>query len=456
MTLISLTLLGTAWAIGGVHWITQQIYAVLAAITFLVLWWPGKRGTAHLVSVGRNLHRFPLFWPGLGFLVYVLIGALNPNGEVLFFGPIWILREIEAVTWLPTSVVAPFEKLDTAIGGMNAWRALLFFGSAWMLACAAWAGLSRASLIRLLMILGGGFLFQAGYAILQRTIGTTNILFFYETSVRSVTGTFVYENHGAAFLNLGVGLLLFLAFRDAARRTAGEDGPYLVLGACALFVAFSQLLLSSVLGIIGTIFLLVLGLVLFATGPARKLGNPTLMMAGLVGVIAAMAVLPMLDFRSFQVHMERVESTVAGDTKDLRLPLVSATAAMAMDRPLYGTGPGSFRWRFPPYQAQSPELGEPASGSRMVFRYAHTDPLQFLAEYGIVGSMLIAVVIFGSAWHLIRHRRNLSRADLALLGALAVLAAHSTLDFPLSNPAIFQHAVILGTFLLRHCEPRAA
>lgn len=83
-------------------------------------------------------------------------------------------------------------------------------------------------------------------------------------------------------------------------------------------------------------------------------------------------------------------------------------------------------------------------------RYAHSEPMQWLAETGLVGTALLAIVMGGMAltvWRQIRRRDAwLERIPFAL-AALLILSA-CLVDFPLRCPALlFLFALYLGVVL---------
>lgn len=91
-----------------------------------------------------------------------------------------------------------------------------------------------------------------------------------------------------------------------------------------------------------------------------------------------------------------------------------SAAAMALERPFTGFGPGSFAAALPGFQ----------TGGGLGTVYAHQYPLEAAAEYGIV----FAAVWFGGLWRQLLRARTYKR-----FGALAVLL-HSLWDWPLSLP----------------------
>jgi O-antigen ligase len=118
---------------------------------------------------------------------------------------------------------------------------------------------------------------------------------------------------------------------------------------------------------------------------------------------------------------------------------------------LGGSGPGSFKLLLPGIAAtKEPQLfpdwivtpyqpGRPVT----IWMYAHDDPLQTLAEWGLIGAALWSAVL---AWPLVCGLRSLRdrvrggaplpAVTLAGLLALGALLVHSLVDFPLQIFAI--------------------
>ena len=82
----------------------------------------------------------------------------------------------------------------------------------------------------------------------------------------------------------------------------------------------------------------------------------------------------------------------------------------------------------------------------------HNDPLQFLAEFGVVGSLLLLAAVVALAWPVFRQRLVERPARLFALLGLALVLVHSLVDLPFRCPAILfaWTAVLAG--LGRMCE----
>ena len=92
------------------------------------------------------------------------------------------------------------------------------------------------------------------------------------------------------------------------------------------------------------------------------------------------------------------------------------------DNPVAGTGAGTFSLARRPLRTNTTVATEP-----------HNLPLQFLAETGLVGFLLVAGAAVGAAFGVVRALRRLDEAEAAAGLALAVLAlaylAHAVIDY---------------------------
>lgn len=102
---------------------------------------------------------------------------------------------------------------------------------------------------------------------------------------------------------------------------------------------------------------------------------------------------------------------------------------------LLGVGPGNWQVRYPLHHRD--EAVHPA-GTYTLHRYPdhpHQDALEFLAEYGLVGTALMAVFIAMAIAKLVASTRGRTgearHAALALLGTLVVILSVSLFSFPL-------------------------
>lgn len=141
----------------------------------------------------------------------------------------------------------------------------------------------------------------------------------------------------------------------------------------------------------------------------------------------------------------------SGVVDDIRFYLWAPAAQIWHDHFWWGAGPGHFDYRFPLYR---PEVVQMRPG------YAHNDYLNTLADYGLVGTTLVAlafVLLTANSlktWKFVRRAGDFiskpsSRASFVLGAGIAVLAIllHSTTDFNFHIPANAMIAVSLMALL---------
>lgn len=116
--------------------------------------------------------------------------------------------------------------------------------------------------------------------------------------------------------------------------------------------------------------------------------------------------------------------------------------SLISDYPVFGAGPGSWYVVFPRYRG-----GDLAN----FFDYAHNDYIQFVAESGVIGTLLLTVIV---SWSLVvamvaqyQRRDPLMRglAFASMMGITAILI-HSSVDFNLQIPANAMLFMVLLAF----------
>ena len=380
----------------------------LATISFR----PAPRRTS-----ARGAGRWDPRWgiPAVALLAFVLLQLSNPSH--VFVRTSGELVSRAHLPWLPHSVSAP------ATGG-----ALLLLAGGMLL---FW--LTRLYLVDrrgVVAFLGVQVASGAAMAILvleQRSGGAGAALY-------PVTGAFVSPNHYAAYANVLLPISLGLArwFGEEARqRHAGSHPGYLFWLAAGALVA-SVLATRSRAGILICICLLA---AFTSTGwmamrVSRRLAVVGVFLLAGAGLAAAWVACEPAAAGALWSRLRSVPERVLTDAPQ-RLAVLGATLRMFSDRWLYGTGAGTFALAFPYYQPV---------GVAGFYRHAHNEYLQILAEMGVFGSALLG----GALWAMWAAPRpgagagfSLGRGMREAVGlALAGLAAHALVDFPLRLPAL--------------------
>jgi O-antigen ligase len=180
-------------------------------------------------------------------------------------------------------------------------------------------------------------------------------------------------------------------------------------------------------------------LVHFATAVARRrqggIAFGRLAAIGLAALLATGAIA----FLGRHVIAQRAHLTVAQWTRlaeegtaTSRLVLYADTWRMAAEKPWFGWGLESYGRVFPLFNTQRPvEPWFPAP----VYREAHNDWLQSLAEVGFVGTGLLVlqvlVPLFAVPW-----RRVGSVIPYYLLAGTGLVTVYAWLEFPFANPTV--------------------
>lgn len=435
------------WALGTMHVWSQFVGLGLAAAAFAVAL-VNRRYEGDLAPQGDfrlimwiKLVRFPFFWVGLAFMGYVVVQGLNPSWIWKTDGVRRWLESADHISWLPTSIDAPYSD-------MNAWRTLVIGATAWLVVCALWTGVTRRVTIQRLLAVAAinGALF-AIVGILQKVTGATHILWgaVEANNTGNFFSTIIYKNHAGAYLNLVLMLcvaMLYWHFTRAERRM-DRSSPAPLYAFLAVILGLGVLLTQSRAA---TILLLVFTVVAFTGFIIRSTlyrgeGRSPWAIVVLCVIFALFVGLGSYFLNAGQAFGrlgKLIQDGRADSSVFTRTLARKATLEMAGDRPVTGWGAGSFRHYFPVYQRAYPEIRDVAWNPELKLRwsYAHNDYVQLLAEFGFIGAAFLLTLLAGGVRHLVRHRVWERPHIMFVLFALAVTAAHAWVDFPSHNPAI--------------------
>lgn len=258
------------------------------------------------------------------------------------------------------------------------------------------------------------------------------------------SGTYVCPNHLAGFLEMVLGLLLA---RTALYRPPNKPLQALVLDKM-LKVAAALAILVGLLTTFsrGGWLVALAGLLLFVIwGGWRGLNPwPRVALAGLLlvafGVVAFKWLPDRLSVGRTVTQDEEAGLALADTTLGDRTPLWAATLRIIRDYPVFGTGPGTWRWFHGRYR--DPRVQENPD-------YAHSDALQLVSDYGAAGAALALaalVLFYRHALRLARHSGSAEVRSFAVGSMLAVtmILLHGLVDF---NLHITANALLLATLL---------
>jgi O-antigen ligase len=259
------------------------------------------------------------------------------------------------------------------------------------------------------------------------------------------SGTYICPNHLAGLLEMI--LPLALAYTVASR---SSPVTRILLGYSSLVMTAGVVVSMSRGGWLAASFGLVILLALLARTPRQWIA-----LAVLVLVLAGSGVFFYSRSISLQLRVDDVRRHLnRGLQHHTRYGMVAAAFRMWTDHPWFGVGPAHFDLRYRNYRAEH-GLYQNRPGR------VHNDYLNTLADWGVVGALLVALPFAATGLGLARHWHHLrkTRVDSAhaqgsvrpfLAGATAGLGAillHSAFDFNMHIPANAIVAVVLLALL---------
>ncbi|MBN1269146.1 MAG: O-antigen ligase family protein [Kiritimatiellae bacterium] len=304
---------------------------------------------------------------------------------------------------------------------------------------AYWAWTEIAAWHKRWRYLLGALIFVAAlitwYAIIQHGQGARMVLYMErpETYGMRASGTYICPNHFAHLLEMVLCMGLALALMPAAGAVLRVVAWYGVL----LFLPV-LFLTQSRSGWLGAAVGVTTTLALMAWRRSRKLFGTVLValpLAVAVLAVAAWFLSPMVRERVAGAMLSAPDGAVSA-----RLQMWKDTVAMVRDAPLFGHGPGVYRWLYDHYKSHNLPFW---------FTHAHNEYLHAAAEYGLAGVLLFAIVLAGAAGRLLLLVRRVGREKDAFLiagflGAVAASLVHAVFDFNLHIFANTHVLVLLG------------
>lgn len=249
----------------------------------------------------------------------------------------------------------------------------------------------------------------------------------------AAAGTYANRDHFAGLVEMVLPLALLSGCAAYAKKSHGAVQTKWLTVACILWsvaaLLFAAILYSlSRMGFLVALFTFFLIPILVFGGRVRSSRSRWLIVAGAATAVVVACVLFTPD--QLAGRFAALSSKESAST-EIRTSIWSETLPLIGDFKLFGCGLGGFPSAFLKHQAI-------ANGYAVEF--AHNDYLQYLAELGIVGFLLIAAAIALLVRHLaIALRSSRSKSDrlfmIACAASLAGMALHSFVDFNTYIPA---------------------
>lgn len=356
----------------------------------------------------------------------------------------------------------------------------------------------RCTTVLVAMLASG--LFQSGLGILLSRSGAAYEFLFvaFEPNGR-VSGTFVNPNHFAGYMSLalaaGIGLLIaqYEGYREVDRAWRSRLSAFLqfalslkmILRLSLVILVIGLVLSYSRMGNVGFFLALVLGGLVLAVR-SRKMRRPALTLVGTMLVVDVLILGQWIGFdriaERFQGTSIRSESAPVAPAKtgaptalvakesapvpreesvEERLQVPQLAAKLALQKPWFGHGGGTFSLAFAPVKPDWVYGGQ--------WNYAHNDFAEVAVDMGLIGLALwLGIGAFSafSALRLINDTQpRLNRGvGTAALVALISTGFQSVTDFGLQIPALALSLSVLlsmswlvsGLALDKRRAPRAA
>lgn len=456
IALVCLQLALAIWSMALTHLWSELLFAALSVAGFMICLIPQQRDLrwqdpAQTTSAAwKRLRRFPLFWSGILLLLYIAIQGLNPAYGYEENPETWRSFPIDHLSWLPSSIASPFHKL-------NPWRMMLMLGAAWLFLCYSWTGLQRRrSLAFVLWFLFFNALAFCVLVIVQKQTGASGIYWNFEV-YPNFFGTVPYKNRGAALLYLMMGCSMALYFYQVRimRERLLRSGPHLIvlLGIlvqyATLWSSFSRGGLAVATAMLFAFFLMILR-TSFEEGDSPILKFLSIPICALLIVLAATAVPRLPDFEGTlqRFESEKLEKEVTTLDFNGRLIPTQITWEMIQYKPWFGWGAGSWRFVFPYYQLNYPEILNDGKIVR-IWHDAHNDWAQYVSELGIVGTPFLLFFILWPVMFLSRNIRQSRCTHIMLAITLLGGFVHALIELLFQNLSILCLSATVIMLLLK-------
>ena len=445
--LLAFLLIYTAWAWAGLrpsyHWVGVGTAGVLMVAMFLE-----GRGSAWPI-----VRRDPVFFLGLAFLGYLAIQWANA-GRTQYF-------DVGYQRWTYTD--PPWRGWPSAFARADAAQMLAWFFPAWMIAVAIRSRiLDRHALRRLLTFVACSAGMLAVFGLVQYASGAPAI-YWVQPLNSHFFASFAYGNHAGPYFVLAGGLAMGLLFREIFDvRNPSSAGPapmrfrhpwrvavlvpaamlcgvgagmgfsraglilaallggfaagYLWMRAWPLLRPVGRLNLAALsLGVMGTLFFLVMGF-------------------GSQGIRKEFALRPAVP-GTVRTAWDRINLELGG-----RPQFARAAVAIWREHPWFGVGGWGYKYLV---ASHVPKTQWPLLEKRG-WANVHVDFLQFLAEFGLVGTGLLLAALGVLIRDLFAARQCRHNAFCVLGGvSLALTVVFSLVDIPFRCPAILYAWVAL-------------
>ena len=419
---VSLLLVFAGWAFdGNVGW----------ARTF-ISWW-GAAGALLTVTALRGDGRryFRWLWPLLAFNLLVLVSCFNPSFSIHRLDGEAFLVNTGGKAWLPSTA-------EPAASG----RALGLFDAVFLSGFNLLLAVRQRRILRLVLVVASAnALALSVFGTVQKLTGAGLFFGLRHSPNPFFFSTFIYHTHWGAFAVLSASSCIGLTFYYATRGQFRNfwHSPAFASATAVLFIAMTAPLSESRSGTLLIVILTGLALAdaLWRHRKHRRISAAALTWP-LAGVLAAAVVLflfvhaldPLGLKKRVELTRHQLTEMRAEGGLGSRAVLYRDTWKMARDRPWFGWGFDSYATVFRLYNTQKSVDRLP-----VFYAQAHSDWLQSLAETGLIGTGLIALLGILPLFTLRRRRLRDPLVLYPICGSILVLL-YAGIEFPFECPAV--------------------
>jgi O-antigen ligase len=289
---------------------------------------------------------------------------------------------------------------------------------------------------------------QAFYGALMVLLNSQQSWVFGYPEAEVATASFVYKNHLANYLmmglTLGLGLIITQLhisqsgswFVRIRRWLQGMLSPKMLIRLALIIMVIALVMTRSRMG--NSAFFMATTLGGFIALALYK-NRPRALTALVVSVLIVDTLIVGTLFGLDKVQTRLMETAVSAESRD---QVLLWSLNIVRDYPITGTGMASFYAVFPSYTQDYVGFND----------FAHNDYIQFLVEAGVPATIMLGGMVsyaFRVSLHTVRTRQSRTMKGLALGSAMAILGMliHITVDFnlqPMANAATFLFVLFVG------------
>jgi hypothetical protein len=451
------------WLVGG-YWLSVQWWLLGGALLTLALGvlhrWTDQvtPGAKHAWKVQRWIILL-----GVMFLALMWVQAENPSHRVVLHPPGWEFIPLNPTEWAPKSLEAPFDGVaNDYLPYRNTWRYLLIFSIGWAYAAGLASGMTRRTdaqtWVKSLAVNGA---IMAVVCLVHRATNQGRTLWlFQDTFDFTSSPLFFYKNHNGAYL----AVLAAAAFGCASieQRSTRRMG-WALTG--ALIWAATAVVNSRFATVCATAWLAWYAYTRVRAHWAERtlFQNRRLLLIGALAMAMGAAVFlsPVGRAAFARFHHAYAEPGDFLRGGKFRAMIRELGIEMWSERPAFGWGGGAYLYLFNSYHTRVPEIAEhlfreQPNLNRVIGPTANCDWIEFMVEYGLVGTSLLAlaVVIPVMAW--LSWRSADTCLGNWLIAAALGLTAHAYFDYILRSVPLFMLLLSLLMIALRLSAPGAS